>query len=633
MPVFNEKKIIFSLLAASLAVLTSGLACWWNTSRLSTTFHQVRKTQEIIQRIEQSVGAILIPPPDQLGSIPRSGEFVTGAPSEPNLTLDGIYRELRLLTTDDHAQLGRLENLRLLAAEAVAQATANSIRNPHPFVVKTTNTTFQKARDDFLQLASEMTRYERRRLNDLLATADKDSGWTLASLLSAVSMVTLVSVWSAISLQPIFQRHRQNETALLKLRADFEKNVRRRAEQIAATPIAPPGKDAQYDRPLAASKNEDHHLPALDDLIEGCQIVAPDWRILYVNASAATHGRRHKQALLGHSLLECYPSIERTVLFTLLLRCFERRSIERCEQVLDFADGSSNQFSFCIRPHPAGVCLLSLELTPRHPTSKTSGHDYPAAAASIPHHNVSTDHLGEARSMIQSSNAIAVASALPRTGGQFNRSPVQSDVSHRELRLTTINHDALLADTIAAGFYYHSGRPILWEISPLPAVQADAVLLRQLWRHLLDHAVNTAPPNIPARIIIGSSSDATRPNEQVFSLRADGCTYTVDDRGPPAEASALRPVQSALRSVHQIISRHGGRIWFESRPQECGRIYFSLPTAARVSKKTISAHPSRDTSMAAASASPKQGIPEAETQLSLFTTSSPPAADRPWPTS
>jgi|GEM_PF-5109311 len=96
--------------------------------------------------------------------------------------------------------------------------------------------------------------------------------------------------------------------------------------------------------------------------------------------------------------------------------------------------------------------------------------------------------------MIQSSNEIAVASALRAAGSQIASPPVQAEFGRRELKLTTVNHDALLADTIAAGFYYHSGRPILWEISPLPDVRMDTVLLRQVWRHLLDYAVKNCPP-------------------------------------------------------------------------------------------------------------------------------------------
>jgi len=69
--------------------------------------------------------------------------------------------------------------------------------------------------------------------------------------------------------------------------------------------------------------NQHLHLRTLDHLLEGCQIIGPDWRYLYVNAAAAQHGMRSPEELIGRTMMEAYPGIDETHLFTLLRRCMD----------------------------------------------------------------------------------------------------------------------------------------------------------------------------------------------------------------------------------------------------------------------------------------------------------------------
>ena len=50
----------------------------------------------------------------------------------------------------------------------------------------------------------------------------------------------------------------------------------------------------------------------LDLLREGIQILSPEWRYMYVNDAVAAHGRKARDELLGKTMFECYPGIERT---------------------------------------------------------------------------------------------------------------------------------------------------------------------------------------------------------------------------------------------------------------------------------------------------------------------------------
>jgi two-component system cell cycle sensor histidine kinase/response regulator CckA len=101
----------------------------------------------------------------------------------------------------------------------------------------------------------------------------------------------------------------------------------------------------------------------LDSLAEGCQVIGPDWTYLYLNSAAALQGRRNRSDLLGKSMLECYPGIEQTPMFAVLRRCMEQRIPQRMENEFTYPDGSSGWFELRFERVPAGVFILSLDIS------------------------------------------------------------------------------------------------------------------------------------------------------------------------------------------------------------------------------------------------------------------------------
>lgn len=107
-------------------------------------------------------------------------------------------------------------------------------------------------------------------------------------------------------------------------------------------------------------------FPALlDELLEGFQVIGPDLRYRYVNRVAAQHGRTTAQALIGHTMAECYPGIERTGMFALLRRCLTERIPRAMENEFVFPDGRKGIFELRMEPVPQGVCVLSIDVTQR----------------------------------------------------------------------------------------------------------------------------------------------------------------------------------------------------------------------------------------------------------------------------
>ncbi|MCB9578321.1 MAG: PAS domain-containing protein [Polyangiaceae bacterium] len=103
----------------------------------------------------------------------------------------------------------------------------------------------------------------------------------------------------------------------------------------------------------------------LDSLHEGMQVLAPDWRYLYVNEAAASHGRRTPEELLGRTLLECYPGIEQSKVFEVMQRCMEQRAADTVENLFKYEDGTEAWFELRIRPCQEGIVVLSLDVTDR----------------------------------------------------------------------------------------------------------------------------------------------------------------------------------------------------------------------------------------------------------------------------
>lgn len=103
----------------------------------------------------------------------------------------------------------------------------------------------------------------------------------------------------------------------------------------------------------------------LDHLLEGCQIIGRDWRYLYVNEAVARQGRSTRGDLLGRTMIEVYPGIEKTHMFSVLRECMEERTPQWMENEFTFPDGSTGWFELRFERVPEGVFILSLDITER----------------------------------------------------------------------------------------------------------------------------------------------------------------------------------------------------------------------------------------------------------------------------
>jgi signal transduction histidine kinase len=101
----------------------------------------------------------------------------------------------------------------------------------------------------------------------------------------------------------------------------------------------------------------------LDKLMEGCQIIDFDWTYRYVNAVAASHGRRRREEFIGRKMWDLYPGIEQTKIFAALCQCMNQRAAVEMETEFEYPDGKLGLFELRMQPVPEGILVLSRNIT------------------------------------------------------------------------------------------------------------------------------------------------------------------------------------------------------------------------------------------------------------------------------
>jgi light-regulated signal transduction histidine kinase (bacteriophytochrome) len=133
-------------------------------------------------------------------------------------------------------------------------------------------------------------------------------------------------------------------------------------------------------------------------------------------------------------------------------------------------------------------------------------------------------------------------------------------------------------------------------IARLPSVIADRALLKQVWSNLISNALKYSGKHERPQIEIGARQE---PAEDIFWVRDNGVGFDM------RYASKLFGVFQRLHRdsdfpgtgvglaiVQRVITRHGGRVWAEAKPNEGACFYFSLPRKTDEPDLLAAAYPS-----------------------------------------
>jgi light-regulated signal transduction histidine kinase (bacteriophytochrome) len=139
------------------------------------------------------------------------------------------------------------------------------------------------------------------------------------------------------------------------------------------------------------------------------------------------------------------------------------------------------------------------------------------------------------------------------------------------------------------------GRVLEIVVGDLPACQADATLLKQVWLNLLSNALKYTGKKDSARIVVGSRAElrqSTNGNPASHPELDTETVYFVQDNGAGFDmkyahklfgvfqrlhrAADYAGTGVGLAIVHRIITRHGGRIWADAQINKGATFSFTL---------------------------------------------------------
>jgi two-component system, sensor histidine kinase and response regulator len=151
-----------------------------------------------------------------------------------------------------------------------------------------------------------------------------------------------------------------------------------------------------------------------------------------------------------------------------------------------------------------------------------------------------------------------------------------------DLRHVAVDPQSLLADVFEQIQPEIGTRNIVWKKNPLPPLQADPALLRQVFINLLLNAVKYSRSRNPAEIEIGCRAE--KPGETIIFVRDNGAGFDMKYAGKLFgvfqrlhRQEEFEGTGVGLANVRRIIARHGGRTWAEGKVDGGATFYFTLP--------------------------------------------------------
>lgn len=118
------------------------------------------------------------------------------------------------------------------------------------------------------------------------------------------------------------------------------------------------------DNNLGSSGNIDGLLhQVFDQSSAGFQIIDRDWKYVFVNPAVVMQGKSSENELVGRTMMEVYPGIEKTDLFIQMKKCMDQKAIVRMDNHFIYPDGTKGWFKLFIHPWNNGIMIFSFDIT------------------------------------------------------------------------------------------------------------------------------------------------------------------------------------------------------------------------------------------------------------------------------
>lgn len=156
-----------------------------------------------------------------------------------------------------------------------------------------------------------------------------------------------------------------------------------------------------------------------------------------------------------------------------------------------------------------------------------------------------------------------------------------SRLNMTELKKTNINSSAMVQQVIKFFEPDLQNRKITFNVAPLPEIQGDQGLIRQVWTNFLANAIKYTGKKPEAVIDIGFTETST---ETTFFIKDNGAGFNMKYAeklfGVFQRLHKSRDFEGigiGLANVSRIVKRHGGQCRAEGEADQGATFYFSVP--------------------------------------------------------
>ena len=190
------------------------------------------------------------------------------------------------------------------------------------------------------------------------------------------------------------------------------------------------------------------------------------------------------------------------------------------------------------------------------------------------------DHAAELSDEAKRKLAIISGEAV-RMGQLIDDLLALSRLGRKAIEPTELDMVAIVRSVYERLNHADPGHAVDFRLGSMPRAHGDRNLFEQVWMNLLSNAIKFSARKEQPVIEVGG---ITAENEYVYFVRDNGAGF--DERYQAKLFGVFQRLHRldefpgtgvGLALVHRIVTRHGGRIWADGKPDQGATFHFSLP--------------------------------------------------------